>query len=172
MDLQWHPAGSIQQDRRARRIRMGNRSRARTGFTLVEVLMVAVILAILAVVVVPQFSDASTDVKTSALRATLQTVRSQLELYKAQHNGEYPPAPENGTWDEMTKKTDVSGDPDALEPKYGPYLLSIPVNPVDDKADMVTGQDGTGGWAYDPNTGVFKSNDDTVMSADSVTKSL
>lgn len=148
---------------------MGNGSRTRTGFTLVEVLMVAVILAILAVVVVPQFSDASTDVKTSALRATLQTVRSQLELYKAQHNGKYPPAPLNGAWTQMTEKTDASGDPGE---KYGPYLLSIPVNPIDDKSDMAGGQDGTGGWAYDPVTGVFKANDISVNSADSVSKNL
>jgi general secretion pathway protein G len=151
---------------------MRNGSRTRTGFTLVEVLMVAVILAILAVVVVPQFSDASTDVKTSALRATLQTVRSQLELYKAQHNGSYPPAPVGGVWKEMTQKTNVSGATGGSDAKYGPYLQTMPINPVDDTTDVASAQDGTNGWAYDPSTGVLKSNDSSVMAADSKTKNL
>jgi len=152
---------------------MRNRSRVRMGFTLVEVLMVAVILAILAVIVVPQFSDASTDDKTSALRATLQTVRSQLELYKAQHNGVYPPAAAAGVWTEMTQKTNVAGVvTGGADAKYGPYLQTVPINPVDDTTDMATAQDGTNGWAYDPGTGVFKSNDSTVMAADSKTKNL
>lgn len=151
---------------------MGNRSQRRAGFTLVEVLMVAVILAILAVVVVPQFSDASTDVKTSALRATLQTVRSQLELYKAQHNGTYPPAPTGGTWQEMTTKTNASGTTGGADAKYGPYLQQVPINPVDDKPTAATAADGTGGWVYNATTGEFKSNDSSVTTADSKTKDL
>jgi len=139
------------------------------GFTLVEVLMVAVILAILAVIVVPQFSDASSDVKISALRSTLHTVRSQLELYKAQHNGNYPTASE---WvNQMTKKTDVNGIT-AAEGKYGPYLQSVPTNPIDDNDTVGPDQNAGGGWAYDEQTGTFKSNDPTVQDADSKTKNL
>ncbi len=131
--------------------------------------MVAVILAILAVIVVPQFSDASSDVKTSALRSTLHTVRSQLELYKAQHNGSYPTAADWGN--QMTKKTDVAGVV-AADGKYGPYLQTVPSNPVDDGATIATSQDATGGWAYDETAGSFKSNDSTVTAADSKTKNL
>ena len=110
---------------------MRNGSRTRTGFTLVEVLMVAIILAILAVVVVPQFSDASTDVKVSALRATLQTVRSQLELYKAAQR-HVSAGPVSGVWKEMTQKTNAGGTTGGADAKFGPYLQTIPVNPVDD----------------------------------------
>lgn len=144
-------------------------NRTRTGFTLVEVLMVAVILAILAVIVIPQFSDASTDVKMSALRATLHTIRSQLELYKAQHNGSYPTAADFVS--QMTQKTDVSGAT-AADGKYGPYLQSMPPNPIDDNATVGNTQDGSGGWAYDAATGTFKSNDPTVTAGDSKTKNL
>ena len=62
----------------------------RSAFTLVELLIVVVILGILAAVVVPQFSDASTDARVSSLTTNLQTIRGQLELYKLQHNGNYP----------------------------------------------------------------------------------
>ena len=37
---------------------------------------------------------------------------------------------------------------------------------------MVSTQDGANGWVYDPSTGVFKSNDSSVMTADSKTKNL
>lgn len=149
---------------------MRGRNPKQTGFTLVEVLMVAVILSILAIVVVPQFSDASTDVKNSALRTTLQTVRSQLELYKAQHNGVYPPTTD---WVKaMTSKTNVQGTADSGDIKYGPYLQQMPVNPIDDSIAMAPSQDASGGWCYDQEKGTFKSNDSTANTADSKTKNL
>lgn len=145
-------------------------SRRRSGFTLVEVLMVAVILAILAVIVVPQFSDASTDVKHSAVQATLHTVRSQLELYKAQHAGKYPTRAAFA--DAMTKKTKADGTVDASDGQFGPYLLQVPINPVDSISTLASSQDGTGGWFYDETSGVFKSNDASVKTADSKTKDM
>ncbi len=60
--------------------------KAESGFTLVEILIVVVILGILAAIVIPQFTDASTQAKESALASDLQMMRSQLELYKIQHN--------------------------------------------------------------------------------------
>jgi len=56
--------------------------KAKSGFTLVEILIVVVILGILAAIVIPQFTDASTEAKESALKSDLQTMRSQIELYK------------------------------------------------------------------------------------------
>ncbi len=142
----------------------------RTGFTLVEVLMVAVILAILAVVVVPQFTDASADVKTSALSASLHTIRSQIELYKAQHNGAYPTRA--SLISVMTQKTKVDGTVDTTNGKFGPYLQTTPVNPVDSLNSIAASQDGSGGWAYDEGSGSFKSNDASVKTADTTTKDL
>jgi type II secretory pathway pseudopilin PulG len=49
-----------------------------------------VILGILAAIVIPQFTEASTEAKTSALLSDLQGVRSQIELYKIQHNDIMP----------------------------------------------------------------------------------
>ena len=55
----------------------------KNGFTLVEILVVVVILGILAAVVIPQFSEASTDAKFSSLCTNLHTLRSQIEMYKS-----------------------------------------------------------------------------------------
>ena len=141
---------------------MSKRQRKNGGFTLVELIIVAVILAILALVVVPQFSDAGTHTQISSTKASLQTIRSQLELYKVQHNFVYPKL---ATWsDQMTKKTDPDGTVSATG-EYGPYLTKMPINPVDEKSDLAATQDGAGGWAYDEDGGAFSSNDASVLDA-------
>lgn len=60
------------------------------GFTLVEILIVVVILGILAAIVVPQFTSASSEAVKGALQSQIQTVTSQVELYRVNNNGEYP----------------------------------------------------------------------------------
>ena len=64
--------------------------RAKSGFTLVEILIVVVILGILAAIVIPQFTGASTEAKESSLVSNLQSIRSQIELFKIQHNDILP----------------------------------------------------------------------------------
>lgn len=114
----------------------------KSGFTLVEILIVVVILGILAAIVIPQFTDASTDAKTSSLCADLQTVRSQIELYKIQHN-DIPPTDAASFEAQMTAKTDVDG---AVGTDYGPYLREIPVEPFTD--DNTVSAAGADGWNY------------------------
>lgn len=132
----------------------------RSAFTLVELLIVVIILGILAAVVIPQFSDASTDARLSSLVTNLQTIRGQLDLYKLQHSGKYPTLTD--FVDQMTKKTDVTGAVDA-NGKFGPYLQRIPTNPFTVGG---TGSDVTSGsaaankaWYYNETTGEFKAND-------------
>ena len=67
---------------------------ARSGFTLIEILIVVVILGILAAIVVPQFTNAADDASISSARTQLQSMRSQIELYYSQ-NGSYPA---DATW--------------------------------------------------------------------------
>ena len=55
------------------------------GFTLVELLIVVIILAILAAIVVPQFANTTDDAKVSSLDSTLANMRSAISLYKQQH---------------------------------------------------------------------------------------
>ena len=62
----------------------------RGGFTLIEILIVVIILGILAAIVIPQFSSASTQARTTSLQSTAQTLRSQIALYKLQHGDNLP----------------------------------------------------------------------------------
>jgi general secretion pathway protein G len=99
------------------------------GFTLVEILIVVIILGILAAIVIPQFTEASNDARTSALSSDLQTVRSQLELYKVQHLEAYP-GMTTGSFvatefvNQLTSRTNQAGavgtDPNSYP--LGPYL--------------------------------------------------
>jgi general secretion pathway protein G len=111
-----------------------NRSK---GFTLVEILIVVIILGILAAIVIPQFTNASTDARRNSLTSQLQTLRSQLELYKLQHNDKMPTALGTGTadeqWHQMTQQTDVAGDTTGTK-DFGPYLQQNPTNPLNNKS--------------------------------------
>jgi len=108
------------------------RTRMQSGFTLVEILIVVVILGILAAIVIPQFSQASTDAKLSSLQSNLQTIRSQIALYKIQHNDTIPAVADFAT--KMTTATDMAGvawvQGTSTGTKCGPYLqIGVPNNP-------------------------------------------
>ncbi|HVP74318.1 MAG TPA: type II secretion system protein [Phycisphaerales bacterium] len=94
------------------------RTQVKRAFTLIEILIVVVILGILAAIVIPQFSDASTQANEANVRSQLQTLRGQLELYKVQHQDIYPDLLGNG-WADL-----VAGD----------YIQAAPRNPLQDPA--------------------------------------
>ena len=133
---------------------------AQKGFTLVELLIVVIIIAILAAVLVPQFSGSTDDAKLAALDTTLTNMRTAVDLYYQQH-GHYPSSvassgatcPAGGTAgtgaadsqqafiDQLTRYTNLAGQSctttDATF-KYGPYLKkdTMPPNPVTDNATV------------------------------------
>ena len=130
--------------------------KAKSGFTLVEILIVVVILGILAAIVIPQFTEASTEAKTSSLMTDLQTMRSQIELYKIQHNPALPGAGGATFIQAMTGTTDIAG---AVGGTYGPYVQKIPTNQFNDFATIrevapAPGAD-THGWHFDTTTGAW-----------------
>jgi len=108
---------------------MSAQRRNSKGFTLVEILIVVIILGILAAIVIPQFTNASTDARKNSLTSQLQTVRSQIELYKLQHNDQLPDFA-GKQWGQMTAQTDVTGSTTATTKDFGPYLQQTPANPL------------------------------------------
>ena len=106
----------------------------RSAFTLIEILIVVVILGILAAIVVPQFTNAADDANDASVRSQLQTLRSQIELYRAQ-NPTVNPLGSNSTpvWNNM-----LDGD----------YLTTAPVNPLTGSATIGTSPSATTGWVW------------------------
>ena len=132
------------------------RTRKTSGFTLVEILIVVVILGILAAIVIPQFTNASEAAKLSSLTSQLQTIRSQLELAQIQHQGTYPTL--SAGWTPMTSATEpVSGYTagDGTN-DVGPYLQQAPNNPFENSATSAAAAAAGVGWTYSSTTGVIK----------------
>jgi len=133
---------------------------ARKAFTLVEVLIVVIVLGILAAIVVPQFSEASTDAKVSSLSTNLQIIRGQIAMYKLQHNDTLP-ALKTFT-EQMTQFSKEDGTyhaTDRTNYPLGPYLQTIPNNPYTGTNDVTKDAAGaTKAWYYDESTGEFRAN--------------
>ena len=149
-----------------------------TGFTLVEILIVVIILGILAAIVIPQFTEASNDARVSAMVSDLQTVRSQVEPYKVQHLDQFPGW--NGTTvdaadfvADLTGKTAIDGSGGGT---LGPYLQKFPTNPFGAGTDaenasvrVVTqatdpnSASGNQGWWFNVTTGRFGVNTDDYI---------
>jgi general secretion pathway protein G len=128
--------------------------RKNKGFTLVEILIVVVILGILAAIVIPQFTDASTQSKLSGCLSTLKSMRSQIELYKIQHN-DNPPALATIT-DQLELYSDVDGTTAAAKNTaavppviYGPYVQDVANNPWNDSETFGAADVAGVGWVYD-----------------------
>lgn len=87
----------------------------KSGFTLVEILIVVVILGILSAVVIPRFAQATEEAAVSATVGQLRKLQDALEVYQIR-NGYVKPTvvAGSGTWGEI-----VTG---------GDYLRRPPIN--------------------------------------------
>ncbi len=156
------------------------------GFTLIELLIVVIIIAILAAIAIPQFSNSSNDAQESASLANLATMRSAIELYRAQHNSVYPSKAPVGTaptcggtggstadnsattmTDQLTKYSSASGHTCTVGSTaypYGPYLREIPTESITGSNAIVIAADATTtppsattvGWRYNNANGLFQ----------------
>jgi general secretion pathway protein G len=114
----------------------------RRGFTLIEILIVVVILGILAAIVIPQFTNAAQDASAASARSQLQTMRSQVELYRVQNNGQIPPNP----WTELIADGYVRSAPNwpaGFSEAYASGVLTLTFDSANYPVPDVTG-DGTG----------------------------
>lgn len=133
--------------------------RRRKGFTLIEVLIVIVVIAILAAIVVPRLLGAGREARETSLRAHLQELRNAIGLFQAQC-GDYPAA----LADIMATTAPASGGNGVqINPAdfNGPYLTTpgggLPNNPT--TGANVVGTD----WTYDATTGAIHAKAGTAV---------
>ena len=153
------------------------KNKIRRGFTLIELLIVVVILGILAATVLPQFASSTANAKESSLRTDLSQLRSQITMYKFQHDGAFPGGTADNVVKQLTWATDLTGTtalPGTAGYIYGPYLIGqLPMNPYNGGKGILvkTGQVGSAdvdpaatqgsdkvGWIYSTLTGQIIAN--------------
>lgn len=88
-----------------------------TGFTLVEMLLVVIIISTLAAMVIPRFTGRAEEAKVAAATADVQSnLASALDLYEAD-NGNYP-STEQG----LAALLDEPSIPPQAKRWHGPYI--------------------------------------------------
>jgi general secretion pathway protein G len=142
-------------------------------------------VGLLATVVLPQFSTENKQARQIALKDQLQYVRTQIAVFRAQHQDVSPGYPQgypmlhpsvNVFAQQMTLHTDlncnVSSTNSSAYP-YGPYLKQLPDNPINNSSAVIVvpndqplpAPGGPAGWIYKPQTQEFianlAGNDDT-----------
>jgi general secretion pathway protein G len=114
------------------------RTQVKRAFTLIEILIVVVILGILAAIVIPQFTDAASQANNSSVKSQLQTIRSQIELYRVKNNGSDPASLAAGNFTSLI-------NPGGTQT---PYLHSAPVNPLNSSSTVANAAAAGVGWVW------------------------
>jgi len=152
-----------------------NRTTARQGFSLIELVIVVVIIGIIAAIAIPRMSRGTAGAADSAVSGNLNVLRNAIELYATEHGGQFPGNHATATIDnQLTQYTDDAGATSATKTGafiYGPYLRKVPpvtVGPVKSDptkntvikvgtVDTVDASPATG-WLYNKSTGTIKAN--------------
>jgi type II secretory pathway pseudopilin PulG len=165
------------------------RNKRWTAFTLAELILVVVMLALLAAIVIPRVAGGREQAGESATKDNLRVLRTAIAHYQAQHGGTFPGAAAAGDGAEagtgaafvsqLTRYTDASGETSDTKDAthvYGPYLKTgfpaCTVGSISGKSDVkVVGVDSlvpdkSTGWLFSTVSGRIIPNTDELASDD------
>ena len=120
----------------------------RSGFTLVELVVVVLVLGIIASVAAPKMFDTANDARENTTIQSLAVVRDSIELHRAQ-NGAYP--------GDLGTSADFKADlGDFLKGQYPTNQITGSTNNADvtvSSAGTPLSAGGSTGWKYDKTSG-------------------
>ncbi len=94
----------------------------RSGFTLLEVLLVLAILGVIGAMVVPQLLGQQKKAMIKATQSSIKGLESALKMYAIDHDGNYPQGTSEDVVSLLTNPQDAVGRP------MHPYLESMPLD--------------------------------------------
>jgi prepilin-type N-terminal cleavage/methylation domain-containing protein len=136
--------------------------RQRSGFSLLELVIVIVIMGIVAAVAIPRMSRGSAGAADGALSGNLAVLRNAIDMYAGEHTGVNPTAANIA--DQLTMYTDSAGATNATKTAthiYGPYMRKIPTLPVgaEKGSDAIAAAAAASvGWVYNSTSGAIQAN--------------
>lgn len=116
---------------------------AKKGFTLIEVMIAVVIIAILTTVVNPQFKNLVRKAKETKLKENLSTIRSAVDVEYTKNNGRYP--------DEITLEM-------FKEKKIPEDVIKETNQVIYNYDEEIYVNSDSGGWIYNPSLGEVRVN--------------
>jgi general secretion pathway protein G len=116
-----------------------------SGFTLIEVMVVVVILGILAAVIVPKIMSRPEQARIVKAKQDITAIQSALDLYKLD-NGSYP------TTDQSLQAlvTKPTSDPIPRNWKSDGYLQKLPEDPWGQAYQYLSDNEKLKIWSYGP----------------------
>lgn len=151
--------------------------RRTSGFTLVEILIVVVLLAVLAAVVIPSIGNSATAARETTLAMDVSLLRRFIQVYAGQHLEVAPGYPdgnrslspmEDAFVRQATASSNSQGQTAARGTAgfpWGPYVSNIPPNPFNKRVTIRMLADGDAfppapddqhGWIYKAATGEIR----------------
>ncbi len=103
------------------------------GFTLIELVVVMVLIAALALVIIPKYASKVDDGNIASTKANIDMIRNAVALYQADNNGSLPNA--------------------SLTSLVPNYLRAIPTEAVTPASTVVNTNSNAGGWVFNTTTG-------------------
>ena len=125
-----------------------------------QVVFIAIAIGLIARVISPQFTEASTETKVCGLVKGLDMMRAQLDLYRVVNGNSLPPT---------NSFEDFENSITAKTAQYDPFVKAIPVNPFNNlsnvRFDGEPAGSGKAGWRLDTHSGLFQADNDAAYSA-------
>ncbi len=113
--------------------------RTQSGFTLIEIMVVVVILGILAAIAVPNIMSNPEQARETRAEHDIRTIESQLEMYRLD-NHRYPTT-DQGLEALVERPT---SEPEPADWKDGGYMRSVPSDPWGNEYQYLDPEDADG----------------------------